>query len=41
MASFIGDDKPRFIYATKDKGKYNIISEDEFFKNKKFERKKF
>ncbi|QIY91540.1 hypothetical protein [Chryseobacterium gallinarum] len=41
MTSFLGDDKPRFVYALKKDSEYIVVSEAEFFKNHNFDLKKF
>jgi hypothetical protein len=42
MTSFLGDDKPRFVYAIKDKNnKYTVVDEDKYFKHQNFDFKNF
>lgn len=42
MTSFLGDDKPRFVYAIKDKNnKYIAVDEDKYFKHQNFNYKDF
>ncbi|RQO39256.1 hypothetical protein DBR39_09730 [Chryseobacterium sp. KBW03] len=41
MTSFLGDDKPKFVYAIKKDNKYIAVNEIEYFKYQNFDLKKF